>query len=219
MAMLCSVTVSIGDERRGVLREMRLVTGESRVTSLAEKPGFTSKLAEQCARAHSAAHTNVTGEDEEVVVGQTAVGLGVKERLDVDAIALGVLILDKVKSVLVVKDLLLGEDGNLSGHFVAVGDVRIIRGKGNKDGKEKRQMTQMGISIESGTTKRSTGSSVNTFPKKRREKRERFEIFLQTLEVRVPQGSALNLCAVFAVFDLSALNEAFVYRRSLPLLL
>lgn len=119
MAMLCSVTVSMGEERRGVLREMRLVTGESRVTSLAEKPELRSKHADNCARAHthSAAHTNVTREDEEVVVGQTAVVLGVEESLDVDAIALGILVLDNLESVLVVKDLLLVKNRNLRGHF------------------------------------------------------------------------------------------------------
>lgn len=117
MAMLCSVTVSMGEERRGVLREIRLVTGESRVTSLAEKPGLRSKHADNGAHAHSAAHTNVTRKDEEVVVGQTTVVLGVKESLDVNAIALGVLVLDNLKGILVVKDLLLVKNGNLGGHF------------------------------------------------------------------------------------------------------
>jgi glucose-6-phosphate dehydrogenase assembly protein OpcA len=123
MAMLCSVTVSMGEERRGVLREMRLVTGESRVTSLAEKPELRSKHADNGAHAHSAAHTNVTRENQEVVVGQTAVVLGIEESLDVDAIALGVLALDNVKGVLVVKDLLLVKNRNLSGHFGGVSCV------------------------------------------------------------------------------------------------
>jgi len=42
MAMLCSVTVSMGEETKGVLREIRFVTGESRVTSEAGKPGRVS---------------------------------------------------------------------------------------------------------------------------------------------------------------------------------
>jgi glucose-6-phosphate dehydrogenase assembly protein OpcA len=113
----------MGEERRGVLREMRLVTGESRVTSLAEKPGLTSKHADNGAHAHSAAHTNVTRENQEVVVGQTAVVLGVEKGLDVDAIALGVVALDNVKGVLEVEDLLLGKNGNLSGHFGRVSCV------------------------------------------------------------------------------------------------
>lgn len=39
MAIECSVTVSIGEETRGVLREIRLVMGVSSVTSDAAKPG------------------------------------------------------------------------------------------------------------------------------------------------------------------------------------
>ena len=118
------------------MREMRLVTGESRVTSLAEKPELRSKHADMCARAHSAAHTNVTREDEEVVVGQTTVVLGVEEGLDVDAIALGVLALDNVESVLVVKDLLLVKNRNLSGHFGRVSCVVKLEEMKNRYGEK-----------------------------------------------------------------------------------
>lgn len=111
------------------MREIRLVTGESRVTSLAEKPGLRSKHADTGAHAHSAAHTNVTGENQEIVVGQTTVVLGVEESLDVDAIALGVLVLDNVKSVLEIKDLLLVKNRNLSGHFGGVSCVVGLREK------------------------------------------------------------------------------------------
>lgn len=38
MAISCSVTVSMGEETKGVLRVMRFVTGASRVTSEAGKP-------------------------------------------------------------------------------------------------------------------------------------------------------------------------------------
>ena len=38
IAMLCSVTVSMGDETKGVFRVMRFVMGVSRVTSAAGKP-------------------------------------------------------------------------------------------------------------------------------------------------------------------------------------
>ena len=40
IAIECSVTVSMGEETRGVLREMRLVTGVSKATSDAAKPGM-----------------------------------------------------------------------------------------------------------------------------------------------------------------------------------
>ena len=39
MAIECSVTVSMGEDTRGVLSEIRLVTGVSRATSDAAKPG------------------------------------------------------------------------------------------------------------------------------------------------------------------------------------
>lgn len=38
MAMLSSVTVSIGEDNNGVFSEIRFVTGESMVTSEAAKP-------------------------------------------------------------------------------------------------------------------------------------------------------------------------------------
>lgn len=38
IAMLCSVTVSMGEETKGVFREMRFVIGVSRATSAAAKP-------------------------------------------------------------------------------------------------------------------------------------------------------------------------------------
>ena len=38
IAIECSVTVSMGEETRGVLRVIRLVTGVSRATSEAAKP-------------------------------------------------------------------------------------------------------------------------------------------------------------------------------------
>jgi hypothetical protein len=126
----------MGEERRGVLSEMRLVTGESRVTSLAEKPELRSKHADNCAHAHSAAHTNVTREDEEVVVGQTAVVLRVEEGLNVDSIALGVLVLDNVESILEVKDLLLVKNRNLRGHFGGGSCVVKLEEKENRYGEK-----------------------------------------------------------------------------------
>jgi len=40
IAMLCSVTVSMGDEMKGVFRAIRLVTGVSKETSEAGKPSY-----------------------------------------------------------------------------------------------------------------------------------------------------------------------------------
>lgn len=42
MAILSSVTVSMGEDRSGVLREILFVIGESRVTEEAAKPAESS---------------------------------------------------------------------------------------------------------------------------------------------------------------------------------
>jgi hypothetical protein len=95
--MLCSVTVSIGEETKGVLRVMRLVTAVSRVTSEAGKP--EDRTIRRCVLEgrNLRRHTNVARQDEEVIVGQTTVLLGVDECLDVDSIALGVVVLEHLK--------------------------------------------------------------------------------------------------------------------------
>lgn len=59
--------------------------------------------------------TNVAGKHEEVIVGQTAVLLGVDERLDINAIVLRILVLEDLKRLGVVQ----GVDGGV-GHGVAV---------------------------------------------------------------------------------------------------
>jgi hypothetical protein len=56
----------MGEERRGVLREIRFVTGESRVTSDAAKPAIKGLARREGAQ--NTAHTNVAGQDEEVIV-------------------------------------------------------------------------------------------------------------------------------------------------------
>lgn len=48
IAIECSVTVSIGEETRGVLREIRFVTGVSSATSEAAKPGAEVNKTLQC---------------------------------------------------------------------------------------------------------------------------------------------------------------------------
>ena len=71
MAMECSVTVSIGEETRGVLREIRLVTGVSRATSAAENPDRLSQEGCRC-RSHEGC-TNVARKYQEIIISQTAI--------------------------------------------------------------------------------------------------------------------------------------------------
>ena len=85
MAISCSVTVSMGDETKGVLRVMRLVTWES-------KDDLGGREA------------NVAREDEEVIVGQAAVLDGVHELVKIEAIE-GLVLLEHLEGALVIKDL------------------------------------------------------------------------------------------------------------------
>ena len=92
IAMECSVTVSIGEERRGVLREMRLVTGESRVTSEAAKPA-TQPLArpkEEEARAR----TDEARQHQEVIVRWCTILGRVEQSINIKAIFLRVFIFE-----------------------------------------------------------------------------------------------------------------------------
>jgi hypothetical protein len=75
--------------------------------------------------------TNVAWEHEEVIVSQAAILLGVNEGLDVNAIALGVLVLEHLEGFGVVQSI-----GRGVGHGVAVGD-RHSGGKYASQGTEK----------------------------------------------------------------------------------
>jgi hypothetical protein len=61
--------------------------------------------------------TNIAREHEEIIVGQTAILLGINERLDINSIALRVLVLKHLKSLGVIQ----GVGGGVS-HGVAVGN-------------------------------------------------------------------------------------------------
>ncbi len=61
IAIWSSVTVSMGEERSGVLREIRLVTGESSVTSEAAKP--VEEVLDALQRGGMRGNTNVARQD------------------------------------------------------------------------------------------------------------------------------------------------------------
>lgn len=73
IAIECSVTVSMGEDRSGAFSEMRLVTGVSRETSDAGKPAdVASQLARAAERVHAVGSvplTNVPRQDQKVIVG------------------------------------------------------------------------------------------------------------------------------------------------------
>ena len=66
IAIECSVTVSMGDETRGVLRLIRLVTGASRATSEAAKPSIRDQQASP--RPWRLGSTNVARKHEEIII-------------------------------------------------------------------------------------------------------------------------------------------------------
>jgi hypothetical protein len=74
-------------------------------------------LADKAAHCMRGKRTNIAGEHEEVIVSQATILLGVYERLDIDAIALGVLVLEYLEGFGVVKSV----DRRI-GHGVAVGN-------------------------------------------------------------------------------------------------
>lgn len=73
------MTVSIGEDTRGVFREIRLVTGVSRPTSEAENPNNPCqwKLGIEV----SPASTDIAWQNQEVVVGQSSIVPGVEKSL------------------------------------------------------------------------------------------------------------------------------------------
>jgi len=74
MAMECSVTVSMGDERNGVLIEILFVIGVSRVTAEAGKPTLVCKFTRYPTMVEVSC-TDVAGKDEEVIVSEAAIVL------------------------------------------------------------------------------------------------------------------------------------------------
>lgn len=80
------MTVSIGEETKGVLRVIRLVIGVSKATSVAAKPGMRGQQATR--QFHGLEHTDVARKDQEVVVSQAAVDLRVEQCLRVESISI-----------------------------------------------------------------------------------------------------------------------------------
>jgi len=102
MAMLCSVTVSMGDETNGVLRVMRLVMGESRATVEAGKPFAVLVVGKE--QYASLSRTNVPRKDEEVIVCETSILLGVDQLLRTQSVSLLIVAGEDLEGILVVED-------------------------------------------------------------------------------------------------------------------
>ena len=183
MAMLCSVTVSMGEETKGVLRVMRFVTGESRVTSEAGKPsrgivrsrskfeGGGKRLGKR-EKQKARRRTNVSREHEEVVVRQTAILGGIDQSLDVDAVMLAVLVLQHLESLGEVK----GASG-IVGHVVTVGDSHV-------EGEEGDEKEKIEVRLNKETDRRLRRKAiygrakVRTFPKRKKSSQCATETFL-----------------------------------------
>jgi hypothetical protein len=85
IAIECSVTVSIGEERSGVLREIRFVTGESRETSDAAKPVTDQPFGQGQER--RCLYTNESWKHEDIIVCQSPILGRVQERVDVESVS------------------------------------------------------------------------------------------------------------------------------------
>lgn len=94
IAMLCSVTVSIGEDGRGAFRVNRLETLDSRSTSETGKAAGAMRTGERDNTIESL--TDLPGQDEEVIVGQSPVFAGVEQRIHVQAIS-GLIFLEDIQ--------------------------------------------------------------------------------------------------------------------------
>lgn len=83
--MLCSVTVSIGEDRRGALIVNRRVTLVSNEISDAGKAFDEIRINGRCKKVQCL--TDRAWQNEEVIVRQGSMAVGVEERIDVEAIS------------------------------------------------------------------------------------------------------------------------------------
>lgn len=152
----------MGEDTKGVLRVIRLVTGVSSVTSEAGKPGCAVRFC-HLLMVLLERYTNITREHKEVVISQSTILFGVNKRMDVDAIALRVLVLEYLLRFGIVQCVLL----HLACHGVAVQDRHNQR-KGSSRGTEKdRADVTRGIG-QVLWTRAMTGQKSRLFPRARK---------------------------------------------------
>lgn len=94
----------MGEDRSGVFREIRFVTGVSRVTSDAGKPRGTDQQAAR-AKIFVSLRTNIARQNQKVIVGQSPVLVGIQKCLDIETISLRVLLLQDLQSLGMVQKL------------------------------------------------------------------------------------------------------------------
>ena len=94
----------MGDETKGVLRLIRLVTGVSRATSEAAKPGMRGQYASP--RPWLLDSTNVARKHQEIIICQAAVDLRVQQCFRVKTVSSRVLMVEDLERFCVVQDLL-----------------------------------------------------------------------------------------------------------------
>jgi hypothetical protein len=93
--------VSIGEDRRGALIVNRRVTVVSKETSDAGKALHETKISDRCKKFQC--FTDRAWQNEEVIVGQGSMAVGVEESIDVEAIS-GRILLEHLQSLAVILD-------------------------------------------------------------------------------------------------------------------
>lgn len=99
IAMECSVTVSMGDETRGVLREIRFVTGVSKDTFEAAKPSVDGQHKLLYRRSES---TYEARQNEEVVISQSSIDLRVEKGFCVQSVSSSILFAQNLQSCCII---------------------------------------------------------------------------------------------------------------------
>ena len=99
----------MGEERRGVFKVMRFVTGVARLTAEAGKPRGISL---SCSRLEiRLGHTDIAGENEEVIVSEAPILPRVYQLLHIKSVTRGIIMLQdfesfsEVEGVLIVQEL------------------------------------------------------------------------------------------------------------------
>lgn len=98
---------------------MRLVTGVSRVTSEAGNPDEGVSTSSIFGNQIGLCHTNITGQDKEIIISQGTVLVRVKQGVDIQTISGRIVPLKDLQGLGVVLDLSLGVEEALG---IAVGD-------------------------------------------------------------------------------------------------
>jgi hypothetical protein len=126
----------MGEDKRGVFKEIRLVIGVSRVISEAGKPRNESVM--RPAQILVATYrTNVARQDQEIIVSQGTVLVRVKQGIDIQTISGWIVVLQNLQGFGVVLDFCFGSHGE-----IRVGIYRSLKKDDNKPSRMRKQSTE-----------------------------------------------------------------------------